>query len=251
MPTSLNAKSISLKFRNPLFLPLFPLHFPLPKEKRNRKWMEPLIVSFLFSPPSSYQKNEKRTQIFSLVFARSSFFPKWRGEIENEEKLNPFLFHFISTSSGKKQENEKKKHSLIPLFIPSPLLFGEEMGNGRANSFLLISISPSCQKTKPEISHSSPSSFLIFFFRKEGERKIKLFPVLFPLPFENGREKRKRKAGKIPGYRPIVGITDPYCGSYQYIFIISKMQKKIKRNTIIYAISFLYSSFSKKNEGIY
>ena len=92
---------------------------------------------------------------------------------------------------------------------------------------------------------------LIFFFRKEGERKTKLFPVLFPLPFENGRENRKRKAGKTPGYRPIVGITDPYCGSYQYIFIISKIQKKIKRNTIIYAISFLYSSFSKKNEGIY
>ena len=203
MPTSLNAKSISLKFRNPLFLPLFPLHFPLPKEKRNRKWMEPLIVSFLFSPPSSYQKNEKRTQIFSLVFARSSFFPKWRGEIENEEKLNPFLFHFISTSSGKKQENEKKKHSLIPLFIPSPLLFGEEMGNGRANSFLLISISPSCQETEAGncVFFSPPSSSS---FREEngnGTEEKHAFPILFLLIFlfgkegENGMEnRRKRKA---------------------------------------------------------
>ena len=78
------------------------------------------------------------------------------------------------------------------------------------------------------------------------------FSFLIPFLFrELEGERRKRKAGKTPGYRPIVGITDPYCGSYQYIFMISKMQKKIKRNTIIYAISFLYSSFSKKNERIY
>ena len=61
----------------------------------------------------------------------------------------------------------------------------------------------------------------------------------------------KRKAGKTPGYHPIVGITDPYSGSYKYNFIISEIQKKINRLAIIYNISFLYSPFSKKNEGIY
>ena len=152
----------------------FLLPFSLSKNEGNHSF----FLSYFLTPLHI----RKRTQIFSLVFARSSFLPKWRGEIENEEKLNPFLFHCISTSSGKKQENEKKKkHSLIPLFIRSPLLFGEEMGNGRANSFLLVSIFPSCQKTKPEISHSSPSSLFFFpFLLRMGERREKEKPGKFP-----------------------------------------------------------------------
>ena len=54
----------------------------------------------------------------------------------------------------------------------------------------------------------------------------------------------KRKAGKTPGYHPIVGITDPYSGSYKYNFIISEIQKKINRIAIIYNISFLKSLFN-------
>ena len=79
-----------------------------------------------------------------------------------------------------------------------------------------------------------------------------LIPFLFrELEVGMKRRSEKEKPGKLPAIALLWAFIDPYCGSYQYIFMISKMQKKIKRNTIIYAISFLYSSFSKKNEGIY
>ena len=108
----------------------------------------------------------------------------------------------------------------------------------------------------PEYIHALFLSHPLFQKRRKKMESEEAFSFLIPFLFrelEGGMKKRREeeKPGKLPAIALLWAFIDPYCGSYQYIFIISKMQKKIKRNTIIHAISFLYSSFSKKNEGIY
>ena len=79
------------------------------------------------------------------------------------------------------------------------------------------------------------------------------FSVLIPFLFrELEGERRKRKAGKTPGYRPIVGITNPECGALKYVSIISKIQKKIKksRRIILYFHFLSRKGYEKMNDLI-
>ena len=203
----------------------------------------------IFSSLLLLEKWKKNSNFLSCL--RSFFLlPEMERRNRKRRKLNPFFFISSPLLLGRNRKTRRRNiHWFLFLF---PLLFflGKKWETEERTHFFLFPFLLLVRKRNRKYRILPPLPFSSSFSEKREKGSLNSSLFFFPFLLRMGERREKEKPGKFPAGAlswalqiPTVGLTNT--------FLWYQKCRKIKRNTIIYAISFLYSSFSKKNEGIY
>ena len=209
-------------------------------------YLFPLLSSSFFFPHFSFLKMEGITDCFFLIFSclflsgkelifslfSSLVLPSSRNEKEGRQSSKTgiasfsvslcflqsllvfALLFFLFFNLKIKEEKGSQKREFIPSYFHFSFLLENETKN-------CVFFSPHSSSSFREENGNGTEEKQSFFFcscsfsfsETEEEMRRRRFFIPYSISFQGigggNEEKRKRKAGKTPGYRPIVGITDP------------------------------------------